>query len=940
MAAYDMNPSNLAFVEELLEQWQATPESVPPEWRATFESWERDQQHPATGSVTAPVAANLIDADAADHVYKQGRVNALLWAYRDMGYLHAKLNPLRGYMTPGMQNLRDSVGGDYRDLSLEEFELSESDLDREFSVRAYLKPREGTLREILNAAKETYCSTMGVEYLHIQNREMRNWIIENIETNNNRTDWSDDQKRRIQTDLIHAEEFERFLHGNFIGQKRFSLEGSESLLPALRHLLERAAYEAGLEEVLFGMAHRGRLNILTNLLNRPAAGIFSTFSEEELAFRYTGSGDVRYHLGFSTEVINPDGSHIHVGLVANPSHLEAVDPVVQGKCRGIQRRRGDHDRKTVLPILIHGDAAFTGQGVVAETFNLSQLRGYKTGGTIHIIINNQIGFTTASRDARSTFFPTDMAKSMPVPIFHANGDDPEAVVRAIELAFRYRQTFSYDAVVDIFCYRKYGHNEADDPTFTHPVMYDMIRDLPSVATQYGEVLNEEGVFSFEEQKEVKAEYIAELTDAVEHADAAPPVSDDAAFQSDEWRGFTREYDHSPVKTAVTSERLARIAGRICEVPDSVKINPKLRRVINERRKRYEEGTKVDWSSAEALAFATLLADGIPIRLSGEDSGRGTFSQRHAIWWASENGRPMPYCPFDHVSEDQARFSVYDSPLSEFSVLGFEYGNALAQPNMLTIWEAQFGDFANGAQVVIDQFIATAESKWDRSNGLVMLLPHGYSGQGPDHSSAHLERYLQLCAEDNMQVCNMTTPVQYFHVLRRQMMRNFRKPLIIMAPKQMLRHKQAVSNTDEFSKGHFLEVLGDDAAPESVETLILCSGHVYYDLLEKRKEIGVNSAAIVRIEQLYPFPDKQLSSVIRRYRQANDIAWVQEEPRNRGPWTFIREHIENVIGKKSIRYVGRKASASPATGSQTEHKRQMEQFLGEAFEKARVLRKVG
>jgi 2-oxoglutarate dehydrogenase E1 component len=938
MTAYDMDASNLAFVEELLQQWVESPESVPQDWRRTFEGLEREQVSHSPATASGSVSGS--DATAAEQVYKQSRVNALLWAYRDVGYLHAQLNPLRGYVTPGMQSLRDSVGGDYRDLSLEEFDLSEADLNKEYSAGQYMVPRRGTLREIIRAAKETYCSSMGVEFLHIQNREMRNWIIENIEQDNNRPDWSAERKRKIQIDLIRAEEFERFLHGNFIGQKRFSLEGSESLLPALRYLIDRAAYEAGLEEVLFGMTHRGRLNILVNLMRQPAASIFATFSEEEVAFRYTGSGDVRYHLGFSTEVKNPDGTRVHVGLVANPSHLEAVSPVVQGKCRGIQRRRGDHDRKTVLPILIHGDSALSGQGIVAETLNLSQLRGYKTGGTIHIVVNNQIGFTTASRDARSTFFPTDIAKSMPIPIFHANGDSPETVVRAIDLAFRYRQKFAYDAVVDIFCYRKYGHSEADDPTFTHPVMYDMIGDLSSVATQYGDTLNKEGVFSFEEQKEVRDDYLAELTLAVESPETQRSARTDAAFQSDEWRGFTREYDHSPVKTAVTPERLERIAGKLCEVPESIRINPKLRRIINERKKRFNDGIRIDWASAEALAFGTLLADGIPIRLSGEDSARGTFSQRHAIWWSSENGSPKPYCPYDFISEDQARFTAYDSPLSEFSVLGFEYGNALAQPNMLTIWEAQFGDFANGAQVIIDEFVSSADTKWDRSNGLVMLLPHGYSGQGPDHSSGYLERYLQLCAEDNMQVCNMTTPVQYFHVLRRQMMRNFRKPLIIMAPKQMLRHKFAISALDEFTTGHFLEVLDDAEAPDTAETLIFCSGQVYYDLIAERKERKAQNTAIIRIEQLYPFAEKQLKAVLKRYRKANDLVWVQEEPRNRGAWTFINDQIGSVIGKQTIRYVGRKASSSPATGSQVEHKRQLEAFLDEAFEKARVLRKVG
>ena len=934
MSPINLDPSNLIFVEDLLHQWEASPDTVPVEWRNYFERLQHTPA-PSSNAVSTTVAT---ESDAA-YAYKQSRINHLLWAHRSVGYLHANLNPLHGYVTPGLQALRESAGGDYRELSLKEFDLSDEDLDVEYYSSPHFTPKRGPLRDIIRKLRDTYCSAIGVEFLHIQDREMRDWIMENIETNNNTPPWSDEQKRTIQEDLIRAEEFEHFLHGNFIGQKRFSLEGSESLIPALHYLIKRAAYDAGIEEVVFGMTHRGRLNVLVNVLQRPPAGIFATFSSEEKAFTYMGSGDVRYHLGFSLEHVTPDGSTIHVGLVANASHLEAVDPIVEGKARGIQRRRGDHDRKRVIPLLIHGDVSFTGQGVVAEMFNLSQLRGYKTGGTIHIIINNQIGFTTASRDARSTFFPTDIAKSLPVPIFHVNGDYPEHVVRAIDLAMRFRQEFAFDAIVDIFCYRKYGHNEADDPTLTHPVMYETIKNMPSVATQYGEILDQAGTYGNDEQSQYRDAYRTQLTDALAASQTHDPVNVDAAFQSDEWRGFTHDYDHSPVKTGVTEKHLTRIARNLCDIPSHLEFNTMLKRVIADRRRRFEQGTQIDWASAEALAFATLLVDGIPIRLSGEDSSRGTFAQRHAIWWYRQEGDPKPYCPFEHLSESQARFTAYDSPLSEFSVLGFEYGNALAQPNMLTIWEAQFGDFANGAQVIIDQFIAAAESKWDRSNGLVMLLPHGYSGQGPEHSSAHLERFLQLCAEGNMQVCNMTTPAQYFHVLRRQLMRNFRKPLIIMAPKSLLRHKAAVSRISEFSTGHFREVLDDPDKLTSAETVLLCAGQIFYDLLERRAAAEASHAAIVRLEQLYPFPEKQLHSILKRYRKAMDIVWVQEEPRNRGGWTFIRERIDSILGTREIRYVGRKSSASAATGSAAQHNLELETLLDAAFQR-HVLRQVG
>jgi 2-oxoglutarate dehydrogenase E1 component len=864
-------------------------------------------------------------------VFKQARVDELIWAHREVGYLHADLNPLRGYITPGLAILRESVGGDYRDLSPASFGLSDADLDLEFNAGPAGAPVRLPLRQILENVRETYCSAMGVEVLHIQNRTMRDWLIENIEAENNRPNLSTAQRRAVLEDLIRAEEFERFLHSQFVGQKRFSLEGSESIVPALHTLIDRSAYEAQVEEIVLGMTHRGRLNVLVNLLGRSPASIFATFASDEMPFQYSGSGDVRYHLGFSVDHVNPDGSHIHVGLVANPSHLEAVDPVVEGKARGIQRRRGDTERRKVIPILLHGDAAFTGQGIVAEVFNLSQLEGYRTGGTIHIIVNNQIGFTTASRDARSTFFPTDVAKSMPVPIIHVNGDRPEHVVRAMDLAFRFRQRFAYDAVVDVFCYRKHGHNEADDPTFTHPIMYEKIRQLPSVATQYGQELDRLGVYPATEQNAFRDAYRAELKRALAEAEASPGVSVDAAFQSDEWKGFTREYDHTPIETGVPEARLLELAASITRVPPELAFNPKLKRIIADRRQHLDQRSGIDWATGESLAFASLLAEGTPIRLSGEDCERGTFSHRHSVWWYIDQGTPRPYCPFDHLGNGQARFSVYDSPLSEYSVLGFEYGNSLAQPHMLTLWEAQFGDFTNGAQVVIDQFIAAAESKWDRSNGLVMLLPHGYSGQGPEHSSAHLERFLMLCAEDNIQVCNMTTPAQYYHVLRRQIHRSFRKPLVIMSPKSLLRHKRAISRLQDFTSGHFQEVLDDPDGLPNAEVLLFCSGQVYYDLLQERERRHATGTAIIRIEQLYPFPEPQLRAVLDRHTQFQTAVWVQEESRNRGAWSFMREYMPAILGRKTLRYAGRKASASPATGSFTQHQRELAAILNEAFQ---------
>jgi 2-oxoglutarate dehydrogenase E1 component len=926
--------TNARFVDERYTQWRNDPGSVDPAWQEYFSRLENgglsDAAYgnpPARTRETAPAHAASQSAD--DMVYKQGRVNSLLWAYRDVGYIHADINPLRDYSTPELRYMFYTMEGTYESLKLEEFGLSEADLDLEFTSGRYLMKGRARLREILAQMRSIYCGTMGAEVLHIQNKPMRRWLIEKLEKPESRRVWSADQKRRFQKDLIKAEEFEHFLHSNFIGQKRFSLEGGEVLIPALRYLIDTAGSH-GLQEIVLGMAHRGRLNVFTNALRKPAVETFAKFEDNYQPQTYGGSGDVKYHLGHSFDLPLPDGKTIHISLVANPSHLESVDAVVEGKCRGIQRRRGDKNRKKVMPVLVHGDAAFSGQGIVAETFNLSQLKGYRTGGTVHVIVNNQIGFTTASRDARSTFFATDVAKSMPVPIFHANGDDPEAVVRAIDLAMRYRQKFGYDAVVDIQCYRRLGHNEADEPSFSHPLMYDMINKHPSVATIYGERLESEGAFPAKDQDAFRAQYIAVLKKELEKARAGQKPDVDDAFERGDWSKFSREYSFESVETGVGRDRLDHVADVLTTIPGEFNLHTKLQRFVATRKKNWEAENGIDWAFAESLAFGSLLMEGFPIRLSGEDSGRGTFSQRHAVWWDVNAETPRTHVPLRNLSVDQAWFSVYDSPLSEYSVLGFDYGYSLAQPDILVLWEAQFGDFVNGAQVIIDQFIAAGESKWFRSSGLVMLLPHGYEGQGPEHSSGHLERFLQLCADNNMQVCVPSTPAQYFHVLRRQMKQNFRKPLILMTPKSLLRHKQCVSTPEEMARGSFMNVLDDPQPAKETKRLLLCTGKVYYDLAQRREELGDKHTTIVRVEQLYPFDSAAFSQVVKPYLEAADVVWVQEESENRGAWWSIRDRIQASIGKKTLRYAGRPASPSPATGSFRQHREELDRFLSEAF----------
>jgi 2-oxoglutarate dehydrogenase E1 component len=878
---------NLDAIESAYRSWQRDPTSVDDSWRLFFEGFELGVGRLATPALDARCQTGVV---------------RLIDAYRDLGHFLADLDPLSPPKTT------------YALLELSEFGLDEVDLDKTFDTSPFVGLPKATLRELLAALRETYCRTIGVEYMHIQDTHIRRWLQQHMERRRNQPRFERAKKLWILKSLHYAELFERFLHSRFVGQKRFSLEGSETLIPILEAIVERAA-NSGVREIVLGMAHRGRLNVLANILRKPYEEIFAEFEENYVPESRDGDGDVKYHLGFSSDRVTAGGGRIHLSLTPNPSHLEAVNPVVEGRTRAKQFLFGDTERKLGIPLLIHGDAAFAGQGLVAETLNLSQLAGYKTGGTIHVIINNQIGFTTAPSDARSTTYCTDVAKMIQVPIFHVNGEDPEAAVYVAELAFAFRQTFSRDVVIDMYCYRRHGHNEGDEPSFTQPLMYRKIMERPTLTELYTEALIMRGDLTAAETEALVEKFHAKLQSALEEVKTGPPQHVGMGGFSGHWKGFTPHYFHTPVETGVPYETLRSIGEGLTRVPEHFAVHPKIARQLEARRKEINERQPVDWPLAEALAFGSLLLDGVPVRLSGQDSRRGTFSQRHAVLYDSRTGEP--YYPLNALGPKQAPFAAYDSLLSEAAVLGFEFGYSLDAPGALVLWEAQFGDFANGAQVIIDQFIVCSESKWQRDSGLVMLLPHGYEGQGPEHSSARLERFLQLCAEDNIQVCNLTTPAQYFHVLRRQMKRNFRKPLILMTPKSLLRLKTAVSPIDEFTAGHFVEVLDDDQVdPVRIRRVLLCSGKIYYQLLEQRARQHSEEVAILRVEQFYPFPAELLRQSLSRYRKAEEWVWVQEESMNMGGWTFMEPRLRTLGWP--VAYVGRDMSASPATGSRRVH----------------------
>jgi 2-oxoglutarate dehydrogenase E1 component len=884
------------WIEHLYRLWQQAPDRLPPQWQAFFQGFEWGEESGAGGAACIDSAYAL----------KQSGVQSLIYRYRDIGHLLSCTNPL------------DVCQTEHPLLALEVFDLDEADLDTVFRTRRFSR-QSATLREIVETLRETYCRSIGVEFMHIQDPAERQWLIDRMEPPRNRPAFAREKKQRILRKLQEAALFEAFLHRKFLGQKRFSIEGGEVLIALLDHVVRRAA-ALGMRDLVLGMSHRGRLNVLTNIFGRPPENVFAEFADN-VEYQVVGEGDVKYHKGFSTEVETADGASIHITLASNPSHLESVDPVVEGKCRA---RQDDYERggdSRVLPVLMHGDAAFAGQGIVAETLNLSQLEGYGTGGTLHIVLNNQIGFTTLPKDARSTLYATDVAKMLMMPIFHVHGDDPEAVVHAAGLALDWRQAFGRDVVLEILCYRRQGHNEGDEPYFTQPLMYEKIKDHPPVHEIYAERLREEGMAD---------EEIAAMATAVEErleaAAGEPARREEEGFQG-KWKGIVRDFRQEPVETAIDRETLVKLARAFTRIPEEFHPHPKIEKLFTRRREAVEAGEGIDWGIAEALAFATLLHEGTSVRLSGQDSRRGTFNHRHSTLFDVGTGESC--VPLAATARDGAALRIYDSMLSEAAVLGFEYGYSLETPHGLTVWEAQFGDFANGAQVIIDQFIVSSETKWNRASGLVMLLPHGYEGQGSEHSSARIERYLQACADDNIQVAYPSTPGQLFHLLRRQVKQPFRRPLVVFTPKSLLRLPACRSDLAEFTAGHFREVLSAEAEPGKVRTLLVCSGKIYYELLEKREQEGREDVAIVRIEQFYPLREDLLKQALEPFGKAKKFAWVQEEPANMGAWSFLRPHLAKAMGRDPL-YVGRDVAAAPAVGSHRLHKEEQERIVAEAF----------
>jgi len=973
---------NADYIEELYASYQDDPSSVDAEWQAFFAALKDDSgdvRRNAQGASWTrsnwPVAANgelvsaldgnwgalekqistkvkekaaaqgagLSEADVTRATRDSVRAIMMIRAYRMRGHLHANLDPL-GIAKPFE---------DYDELSPSAYGFTEADYDRKIFIDHVLGLEFATIREMIEILKRTYCSTLGVEFMHISHPEEKAWIQERIEGPDKGIAFTKNGKMAILQKLIEAEGFEQFIDVKYKGTKRFGLDGGESLIPALEQIIKRGG-ALGLKEIVLGMAHRGRLNVLSQVMAKPHRAIFHEFKGGSFTpDDVEGSGDVKYHLGASSDR-EFDGNKVHLSLTANPSHLEIVNPVVMGKARAKQdqifgRKREDFvpldERAKVMPLLLHGDAAFAGQGVVAEILGLSGLRGHRVAGTVHFIINNQIGFTTNPRFSRSSPYPSDVAKMIEAPIFHVNGDDPEAVVYAAKIATEFRMKFHKPVVIDMLCYRRFGHNEGDEPAFTQPIMYRNIRAHQTTTQIYARKLIDEGLISEGEFEKMKADWRAHLEAEFETGQSYKPNKAD--WLDGAWSGLRtadNQDEQRRGKTAVPVKTLKEIGKKLTEVPKDFEVHKTIGRFLDNRRQSIESGEGIDWATGEALAFASILLEGNPIRLSGQDSERGTFSQRHSVLYDQRDENR--YIPLNNLSAAQAHYEVINSMLSEEAVLGFEYGFSLAEPKALTLWEAQFGDFANGAQVVFDQFISSGERKWLRMSGLVCLLPHGYEGQGPEHSSARLERFLQLCAEDNMQVANVTTPANYFHILRRQLKRDFRKPLILMTPKSLLRHKRAVSSLAEMSgESSFHRLLWDDAQyladqpvklvkDSKIRRVVLCSGKVYYDLYEEREKRGINDVYLLRVEQLYPFPAKALITELSRFRNA-EMVWCQEEPKNMGAWSFIDPYLEWVLAHidakhQRVRYTGRPAAASPATGLMSKHLAQLAAFLEDAL----------
>lgn len=949
--------TNATYVADVYSRYLRNPASVDSAWAAYFSeligetasdevepgaSWALDQGHVVgrAGETLRQAEAPLADVSAlsvrqigqemGSHKLRAQTLDSIralmmIRTYRVRGHLIANFDPL-------------GLEGRYQhpELDPKSYGFTEADWDRPIFINHVLGLEWATLREIMNILKETYCGSIGVEFMHIQDPDEKSWIQKRIESIGNQTEFTFQGKRAIYQRLIEAEGFETFLQVKHTGTKRFGLDGGESMIPAMEQILKRGS-QLGVDEVVLGMPHRGRLNVLASIMMKPYVAMFAEFRGiSTVPEGVQGSGDVKYHLGTSADRVF-DGKQIHLSLTANPSHLEAVNPVVLGKVRAKQDRRGDKDRSKVMGVLMHGDAAFAGQGLVPETLDLSELKGYRIGGTIHLIVNNQIGFTTSPSYSRSSPYPSDIAKGIQAPIFHVNGDDPEAVVHVARMATEFRHEFKKDVIIDMFCYRRHGHNEGDEPMFTQPLMYKTIAKHPTTRTIYGQQLVGEGVLSEDESGQMVKDFAARLESAFEASEDYRPNKAD--WLEGEWKGLAQlsgEEELHDDDTSVSMELLKEVGIAISEPPQNFAANSKVIRQLKSKRKMIESGQGIDWATAEALAFGTLVAEGTGVRLSGQDSGRGTFSQRHAVLIDQETEER--YTPLNNIREGQAHFEVIDSPLSEAGVLGFEYGYSLADPRTLALWEAQFGDFANGAQVIIDQFIVSGASKWLRMSGLVMMLPHGFEGQGPEHSSARLERYLQLCAENNMQVVNCTTPASWFHVLRRQTCRNFRMPLIAMTPKSLLRHKLVTSKLGEMGPDtRFHRVIPEHdklVLDKNVRRIIICTGKVYYDLLEARRDRAIDDVAIVRMEQIYPFPWKGLLQQISRYPHA-EVLWCQEEPANMGAWFFTQPRLGAILQeleRDQIRpiYVGRKTAASPATGHFKTHVAQQTQLVEEAL----------
>ena len=929
LATSALSGGNAGFIEDLYEQFLKDPTGVDPTWAAYFNGLKGGAGEVAHGPIRERLLARSTQprtqggterSDSGGASAKQGAVSRLIQVYANRGHLVAHLDPL------GLQERAKPYV-----LDPEYFGLSDADLDTEFFTgsRNAALPERAKLKDILADLKFIYTDTIGAEFAHVSDTDERLWLQDAFQVARLQRRFSADEKKNILWQLTAAEGLERYLHTKYVGQKRFSLEGGESLMPLLDDLVQQGG-KAGVEEVIIGMAHRGRLNVLVNLLGKSPKDLFSEFEGQYDLAKLRGSGDVKYHKGFSSDLKTPSGN-VHVALAFNPSHLEVVNPVVEGSVRARQERRGDASGDKVLAVQIHGDAAFAGQGVIMETLQLSQARGFYTGGSMHVIINNQVGFTTSdARDMRSTLYCSDVAKMIEAPIFHVNADDAEAVCFVVRFALEYRMKFHKDVVIDLVCYRRLGHNEGDEPAATQPLMYQIIRKKPTARQLYAEKLAAEGVLTAAEAAAMVGQYRDGLDEGKPQARAALGLIGNK-FTVD-WSEYLGADWSEPVKTAVDMGRLRALGKAITSYPSDWVLHPRVLAVMQARERMVSGELALDWGCAETLAYASLVQEGYPVRLTGQDSGRGTFFHRHAVLHDQVTGRS--YVPLQHLATNQPSFTVIDSVLSEEAVMGFEYGFSTTEPHCLTIWEGQFGDFCNGAQVIIDQFISSGEAKWGRLSGLTLFLPHGYEGQGPEHSSARLERFLQLCAEYNMQVVVPSTPAQMFHMLRRQMVRSLRKPLIVMTPKSLLRHPLSVSRLEELGSGGFYSVIDeiDDIKPDAVTRIVLCSGKVYFDLLKSRREIKAGSVAIVRIEQLYPFPSDEYEAILRKYSNAREIIWCQEEPQNQGSWYQIRHRLQAKLGEQhELLYAGRAGAAAPATGISALHEQQQKNLVSAALQ---------